>query len=175
VRSEDFALLVERRRKLVQLTVAGMSVNRAAKVLSEEFHVSERQIWKDWRSMNTWAPALCQLGNEQKDEIFKYLNELDLLSKEVYRIYLNAKNDNARVGAVGLYLKTIVTNIKVRQKLGLMPKGPLKAEQRIIMIQGEFCTVGPDGKATPINPSKGHWQWQEDSDQQTDKPGLPAP
>jgi hypothetical protein len=175
VRSEDFALLVERRRKLVQLIASGMSVNRAAKVLSEEFHVSERQIWKDWRSMDTWASALCQFGNEQKDEIFKYLIELDGLSKEVYRIYLAAKNDYARVGAVGLYLKTIVTNIKVRQKLGLLPNGLPKTEPRIIMIQGRFCAVSPDGKATPVNSSKGQWVWQEDADQQTDGPGLPAP
>lgn len=174
MRSEDFALLVERRRKLVQLIASGMSVNRAAKVLSEEFHVSERQIWKDWRSMNTWAPALCQFGDEQKDEILKYLIELDEVVKEAYRTYLVAKNDNARVGALRLYLHTLVTIIKVRQKLGLMPKETPKAEPRIIMIQGRFCTVGPDGKPTPLNP-RGHWQWQEDSDQQTDRPDSPAP
>lgn len=175
MRSEDFALLVERRRKLVHLIVSGMSVNRAAKVLSKEFDVSERQIWKDWRSMDTWAPALCQFGNEQRDEVFKYLMELEEAIKEAYRIYLTAKNDNVRIGAVRLYLHTIVTNFNVRQKLGLLPKGPQKAEERIIMLQGRFCTVGPDGKATPVNSSKGHWVWQEDADQQTDRPSLPAP
>jgi len=150
-----------------------MSVNRAAKVLSKEFHVSERQIWKDWRSMDTWAPALCQFGNEQKVEVFKYLLELEEAIREAYRIYLTAKNDNVRIGALRLYLHTIATNFKVRQKLGLLPKLP-KAENRIIMLRGRFCTVSPDGKATPIN-SKGHWVWQEDGDQQTDGPGLPRP
>jgi hypothetical protein len=57
------------------------------------------------------------------------------------------------VAAVRVYLETIKAEIEMRQKLGLLPTEPLRIQHRIVMLQGRFVELGPDGK--PVSSEEG--------------------
>jgi len=60
----------------------------------------------------------------------------------------------ARVAAVRVYLDAVKAEVEMRQSLGLLPTEPLKIQHRIVMLQGRFVEIGPDGKPVTSGPAK---------------------
>jgi hypothetical protein len=149
----------------MQLTVVGMNATEAVKTLSREFGVSERTVWQDWRSRDEWLPVVYKVQpQEQKKAIIEALVNLNQVRTCAYQCYLSAKKESTRISALRLALDVVVKEIQIRQGIGLVRTESFDVEERIIMIEGRFCRVTPDGKAIPFNPSRGHYEWREDPD-----------
>lgn len=176
MRQTALARLVNRRQRLLHLTTAGIPITDAVGMLSSELSVSKCTLWKDWKTRSEWLPLLLQIKPEERENVILVtLARLSEATQEAYKTYVSCRVEMARVAALRLYLEAIKVEVELRQSLGLLTSRSLRVDERIVMIEGRFCRVTPEGKATPINPSKGHYQWQEDADQQADGTGLPAP
>lgn len=147
MRQKALAYLVNRRQKLVHLTTAGMPVTDAVKLLAEEFSVTERTLWSDWKTKAEWMPLLLQVKPDDKDNvILAVLAKLNEATQEAYKTYLSCSGEMARVSALRVYLEAIMRELEARQTLGLLPTEPLRIQQRIVMLGGKFVRIGPDGK-----------------------------
>ncbi|MGA2767919.1 MAG: hypothetical protein ABSF24_06345 [Candidatus Bathyarchaeia archaeon] len=84
--SRGLSKIVERRKRLIHLTTAGLSIRESAKMLSEEFSCSERTIWRDWKIRLEWLAILFKTGEGGKDTVvFDRLAELEEAKVEAYR------------------------------------------------------------------------------------------
>lgn len=146
MRTTALANLVNRRQRLLHLTTAGMPVTEAINLLSEELAVGKRTLWDDWKTKAEWLPLLLQVKPEDKDNvILSALAKITEATQEAYKTYVSEEG-MARVSALRLYLEAVKLEIDIRQTLGLLPTEPLRIQQRIIMLEGRFVRIGPDGK-----------------------------
>jgi hypothetical protein len=58
--------VLERRSEFLKLEAKGFSLCEIVKVLSEKYHTSERNIYYDAETRNTWQPVLTQLFDLDK-------------------------------------------------------------------------------------------------------------
>jgi hypothetical protein len=52
---------LERRQEFLRLEARGFPLYELVKYLSEKYHTSERNIYYDAETRNTWSPVLTQL------------------------------------------------------------------------------------------------------------------
>lgn len=118
----------KRREKLIELLAQGYTQRECARLLD----VSEPTVWIDVRALRTDPKWF----NERINNLFdRILNDMDLKNPQDRRcVFTNICR---------LLAKTLPENVNLSGSV----------EQRIMMVKGEFCKVGPDGKPTPINPT----------------------
>lgn len=144
--SSSFHALVDRRRRLLHLTIIGVKITDAVKKVSQEFKCGPRTVWNDWKLREQWIPLLLNLGPEERDRVvWDALASLAEAKQEAYNTYL-AVEGMARVAAIRVYLDAVKAEVEMRQSLGLLPTEPLRVQHRIVMLQGRFVEIGPDGK-----------------------------
>jgi hypothetical protein len=146
----------------MHLTLAGMSVNEAAKTLSREFNVSERQIWLDWETKDKWVPALFKVKPEQQEKVLaEALANLNEVRSEAYKTYLAAETETGRSAALRVLMEAVKTEIQVRQSVGLLPTEPIRVDQRILMIKGQWWRPKDvnqrDGTMVPASRETAHF------------------
>jgi len=88
--------------------------------IAREFEVSERAIWKDWSNRVSWLPVMLVLDPGNSAEKAAELRAmLDEVRKQLWRVYINADNSNAEVGALKQITESIEKEFKIRHGLGL--------------------------------------------------------
>jgi len=74
--------------------------------LAEKFSVSERCLWSDWERREKWVPVL--LGLEKYAGFCETVErKLNAVEKAAWSVYVEASNDNARVGALRTVLESL--------------------------------------------------------------------
>jgi len=74
--------------------------------LAEKCGVSERCLWSDWERREKWVP--CLLGLEKYAGFCEMVEQkLNAVQKAAWSLYLQAGNDNARVGALRAVLESL--------------------------------------------------------------------
>jgi hypothetical protein len=82
--------------------------------LAEKYGVSEQCLWNDWTRREKWVPVLLAL---EKYAVFADIVEskLNAVQKAAWSLYLQADNDNARVGA----LKVVLDSLEIHSDIVL--------------------------------------------------------
>ncbi len=105
---------------MLRLFLQGIRPSIMVEEIAREFEVSERAIWKDWSKRVNWLPVMLVLdpGNsgEKAAELIAMLDEV---RKQLWRVYRNADNSNAEVGALKQITESIEKEFKIRHGLGL--------------------------------------------------------
>ena len=70
--------ILERRLEFLKLEAKGFTLCEIVKVLSEKYHTSERNIYYDAETRNTWQPVLTQLFELDKARLI-LVNRYDYL------------------------------------------------------------------------------------------------
>ena len=70
--------VLERRQEFLRLEAKGFPLCEAVKFLSEKYHTSERNIYYDAETRNTWQPVLTQLFDLEKARLM-VINRYDYL------------------------------------------------------------------------------------------------
>jgi hypothetical protein len=86
----------------------GLHPSAVISQLAEKYGVRERCLWSDWERREKWVPVL--LGLEKYagfSETFE--QKLNAVQKAAWSIYVEASNDNARVGA----LRTVLESLEI--------------------------------------------------------------
>ncbi|HLN45886.1 MAG TPA: hypothetical protein VK209_09295 [Candidatus Sulfotelmatobacter sp.] len=73
--------VLERRLEFLKLEAKGLSLCELVKVLSEKYHTSERNIYYDAETRNTWQPVLTQLFDLDKARLM-LINRYDHLYRQ---------------------------------------------------------------------------------------------
>ena len=146
MKTSDVQALLDRRRRLLHLTTIGMKISEAVDKISLEFKCGKRTVWRDWQSRGDWILLLLKISPEEKDHfIWDALASLAEAKQEAYNTYLDVEG-MARVAAIRVYLDAVKAEVEMRQSLGLLPTEPSRIQHRIVMLQGKFVEIGPDGK-----------------------------
>ncbi len=131
------------------MTIIGVDVSKAIDKVAEEFKCGKRTLYRDWKTRDQWIPLFVKTDPEEKEHVvWDALASLAEAKQEAYNTYLSCEG-MARVAAVRVYLDAIRAEIEMRQKLGLLPTEPVRVQHRIVMLQGRFVELGPDGKPIP--------------------------
>jgi hypothetical protein len=93
--------LLKRRQKLLNFRNNGVSLPQAVKSLSDEFKVSQRQIYYDWKTRERWMGWFIDLGGGS-DALRDVLARHESIFANAAREYRSAGNDSARIGALRL-------------------------------------------------------------------------
>jgi hypothetical protein len=73
--------VVERRLEFLKLEAKGFSLCEIVKLLSEKYPTSERNIYYDAETRNTWQPVLTQLFDLDKARLI-VINRYDFLYRQ---------------------------------------------------------------------------------------------
>ena len=83
----------------------GFDQNEIVKHLSEKYGVCERTVYYDFQKREGWQPALTQVKDTTK-MFMKVINRYEQIYRKASFIQLQAKNENAQVGALKVMLDT---------------------------------------------------------------------
>ena len=118
---------LERRLKVIEYMVQGISPSEAVRTLSREFNVSERTLWTDWMNRKQWLPHILKLQDQQGalQDLFMQWQEA---RKMLFNLAMTGDNSSARVGALKEVISQITKEIEVRQSLGMFPQRPVEVQ-----------------------------------------------
>ena len=89
--------------------------------LAEKFSVSERCLWSDWERREKWVPVL--LGLEKYAGLCETVElKLNAVQKAAWSVYVEASNDNARVGALRTVLESLELHGNIVQTRDLLER-----------------------------------------------------
>jgi hypothetical protein len=93
---------------MLDAVTTGLHPSAVIAQLAEKFGVSERCLWSDWARREKWVPVL--LGLEKYAGFCETVEQkLNAVQKAAWSLYLQASNDNARVGA----LRTVIEALEL--------------------------------------------------------------
>lgn len=124
--------LLKRRAEMLDAVSTGLHPSAVVGQLAEKYGVSVRCLWSDWERRAKWVPVLLSLEKYASfaDVIEKKLNAVQ---KAAWSIYLQADNDNARVGALRVVLNSLEVHgsiIQAREVLERLDRLEEVAEKR---------------------------------------------
>lgn len=73
--------VIERRLEFLKLEAKGFSLCEIVKILSEKYHTSERNLYYDAETRDTWQPVLTQLFDLDKARLV-VINRYDFLYRQ---------------------------------------------------------------------------------------------
>jgi hypothetical protein len=131
--------VIERRLEFLKLEAKGFSLCEIVKVLSEKYQTSERNIYYDAETRNTWQPVLTQLFDLDKARLV-VINRYDFL----YRLAsLNFQTATESVKPVYLARMVDITD-RLVALLGLETlKEKQEKEKRAIEVEEELAKNEP--------------------------------
>ena len=95
--------LLKRRVEMLDAVSTGLHPSAVVGQLAEKYGVSERCLWSNWERRAKWVPVLLEL--EKYGDFADVIEQkLNAVQKAAWSIYLQADNDNARVGALKVVL-----------------------------------------------------------------------
>ncbi|MGA3060788.1 MAG: hypothetical protein ABSD92_10510 [Candidatus Bathyarchaeia archaeon] len=86
--------ILERRLEFLKLEAKGFSLCEIVKVLSEKYHTSERNIYYDAETRDTWQPVLTQLFDLDKARLM-LTNRYDYLYRTA-SLHFQTASDNQK-------------------------------------------------------------------------------
>jgi hypothetical protein len=131
--------VVERRLEFLKLEAKGVSLCEIVKLLSEKYQTSERNIYYDAETRNTWQPVLTQLFDLDKARLI-VLNRYDFLYRQASLHFQTASEDQKPV-----YLSKMVDiTDRLVALLGLETlREKQEAEKRATSVENELAKNEP--------------------------------
>jgi hypothetical protein len=131
--------IVERRLEFLKLEAKGFSLCETVKLLSEKYQTSERNIYYDAETRNTWQPVLTQLFDLDNARLV-VMNRYDFLYRQASLHFQSASESQKPV-----YLsKMVEVTDRVVALLGLETlKEKQDAEKRTAEIESELAKNEP--------------------------------
>src|SRR5665647_1236299 len=138
--------IVERRLEFLKLEAKGFSLCEIVKLLSEKYQTSERNIYYDAETRNTWQPVLTQLFDLDKARLF-VINRYDFLYRQASLHFQTASESLKPV-----YLsKMVEVTDRLVALLGLETlKEKQEAEKRAASVENELAKNEPLVEAMSI-------------------------
>ena len=127
--------VVERRLEFLKLEAKGFSLCEIVKVLSEKFQTSERNIYYDAETRDTWQPVLTQLFDLDKERLI-VINRYDFLYRQASLHFQTASEAQKPV-----YLSKMVDiTDRMVSVLGLETlKEKQDAQKRAVEVENELA------------------------------------
>ena len=94
-----------RRLELLKLEGLGFSQSEIVKELSVKCACSERTLYADFETRESWQP-LIQSAVNSKGVLFKVLNRYEQIYRQASMRFLSSSNELARMAALNIMLKT---------------------------------------------------------------------
>ena len=131
--------VVERRLEFLKLEAKGFSLCEIVKLLSEKYQTSERNIYYDAETRNTWQPVLTQLFDLDKARLV-VINRYDFLYRQASLHFQTASEAQKPV-----YLSKMVDiTDRLVALLGLETlREKQEAEKRAIAVENELAKNEP--------------------------------
>ena len=133
------SIIVERRLEFLKLEAKGFSLCETVKLLSEKYQTSERNIYYDAETRNTWQPVLTQLFDLDKARLV-VMNRYDFLYRQASLHFQTASESLKPV-----YLsKMVEITDRLVALLGLETlKEKQESEKRAITVENELAKNEP--------------------------------
>jgi hypothetical protein len=96
--------VVERRLELLKLEGYGLSPPEISKRLSETAKCSQRTIYNDFETRQSWQPSL-QSSVKSGDVVLKVVNRYEQIYRQASMRLLNSPNSLVQLGALNAMLK----------------------------------------------------------------------
>ena len=131
--------IVERRLEFLKLEAKGFSLCEIVKLLSEKYQTSERNIYYDAETRNTWQPVLTQLFDLDKARLV-VINRYDFLYRQASLHFQTASESLKPV-----YLSKMVDiTDRLVALLGLETlREKQEAEKRAASVENELAKQEP--------------------------------
>ena len=131
--------VIERRLEFLKLEAKGFSLCEIVKLLSEKYQTSERNIYYDAETRNTWQPVLTQLFDLDKARLIM-INRYDFLYRQASLHFQTASESQKPV-----YLsKMVEITDRLVALLGLETlKEKQDAEKRALKVENELAKQEP--------------------------------
>jgi len=131
--------ILERRLEFLKLEAKGFSLCEIVKVLSEKYQTSERNIYYDAETRNTWQPVLTQLFDLDKARLV-VMNRYDFLYRQASLHFQTASEAQKPV----YFSKMVEVTDRLVALLGLETlKEKQDAEKRAIKVENELAKNEP--------------------------------
>jgi hypothetical protein len=104
--------ILRRRAEMLDAVCTGLHPSAVIGQLAEKYGVSEKALWSDWLRREKWVPFLLEL-EKFADFSGMVVERLNGVQKAAWSIYLQARNDSARVGA----LKTVLEALEIHRDI----------------------------------------------------------
>jgi len=131
--------VVERRLEFLRLEAKGFSLCEIVKLLSEKYQTSERNIYYDAETRDTWQPVLTQLFDLDKERLI-VINRYDFLYRQASLHFQTASEAQKPV-----YLSKMVDiTDRLVALLGLETlREKQEAEKRALSVENELAKNEP--------------------------------
>ena len=131
--------VVERRLEFLKLEAKGFSLCETVKLLSEKYQTSERNIYYDAETRNTWQPVLTQLFDLDKARLV-VMNRYNFLYRQASLHFQTASESQKPV-----YLsKMVEVTDRLVDLLGLETlREKQDAEKRAVKVENELAKNEP--------------------------------
>jgi hypothetical protein len=131
--------VVERRLEFLKLEAKGFSLYEIVKLLSEKYQTSERNLYYDAETRNTWQPVLTQLFDLDKARLI-VINRYDFLYRQASLHFQTASEAQKPV-----YLsKMVEITDRLVALLGLDTlKEKQDTEKRVAATENELAKLEP--------------------------------
>lgn len=132
--------MADRRRVVFQLRQMGHTAKQIAGTLG----VSERSILRDLTRIRQEVTASLQ-PQEILDLVVDTILQYDTLSQEAFRDFWTAKPGSSQRGrAMRMVLRAVTSKFKFMEKMGLLPKGPIRMEDSSIRDHPAIAHLTPE-------------------------------
>jgi hypothetical protein len=138
--------VVERRLEFLRLEAKGFSLCEIVKLLSEKYQTSERNIYYDAETRDTWQPVLTQLFDLDKARLI-VINRYDFLYRQASLHFQTASEAQKPV-----YLSKMVdVTDRLVALLGLETlREKQEAEKRALSVENELAKNEPLVEPTSV-------------------------
>ena len=138
--------VVERRLEFLRLEAKGFSLCEIVKLLSEKYQTSERNIYYDAETRDTWQPVLTQLFDLDKARLI-VINRYDFLYRQASLHFQTASEAQKPV-----YLSKMVDiTDRLVALLGLETlREKQEAEKRALSVENELAKNEPLSESTSV-------------------------
>ena len=131
--------VVERRLEFLKLEAKGFSLCEIVKLLSEKYQTSERNIYYDAETRNTWQTVLTQLFDLDKARLV-VMNRYDFLYRQASLHFQTASETQKPV----YFSKMVEVTDRLVDLLGLETlRAKQDAERRAVKVENELAKNEP--------------------------------
>jgi len=114
--------LLERRTKMLRLSLTGVPLRLVIDSLSKEYDVKEKLLYNDWERRNIWIPQVVQLNDPTL--LHKLLEGAKAVLPKAWLLLEDSENEFVKLGALKLIKDTNLEVLEILQSIGAIEKKP---------------------------------------------------
>jgi len=114
--------LLERRTKMLQQHLMGISLKLIIENLQGEFAVNADSLYRDWNRRDKWIPQVVQLNDPTL--LHKCVEGARSTLPKTWLLLQNTDNDFVKLGALKLIKDTNLEILEILQSVGVVEKKP---------------------------------------------------